>query len=83
MAYFRTFGQDDIVFYITESLLDTITLDKGYCKGNLYAALWFLILLGMYMYHAIQVYMTITQVKKVIPDVKKMQSIPPKMNKKI
>ena len=79
MAYFRTLGQNDIVYYITESLLETITLDKGYCKGNLYAAFWYLLLLVIYVYHAIQVYLTMVQVKKVIPDVKKMQTVPPRM----
>lgn len=81
MAYFRTFGQSDIVYYITESLLETITLDKGYCKGNLYAAFWYLLLLVIYVYHVIQVYLTMVQVKKVIPDVKKMQTVPPRMER--
>lgn len=83
MAYLRNIGQDSIVYYISESLLETITLDKGYCKGNLYASFWFLILLILYIYHGIQIYLTMVQVVKIVPEVKKMQAIPPKMSKKI
>ena len=82
MAYLRQIGQNDPVVYITESLIETITLDKLYCKGNLYAAFWYIALLGMYLYHAIQVYFTMTHVRKSVPDIKKMHSLPPKMIKK-
>ena len=82
MAYFRNVGQDSVITYISESLLETITLDKGYCKGNLYASLWFIVLLILYVYHAIQIYYTMVKVVNIVPEVKKMQAIPPKMSKK-
>ena len=67
--------------YITEALVETISLDKGVCKGNLYASFWYLTLIGCYILHLVQLHYTFTHTKQLVPEVKKFQSLPPKFVK--
>ncbi len=82
MAYLRD-GMTDgtIVTFITESVVDTISLDKGVCKGNIYASVWYLALIAGYICHLLQLYYSFTTKKQLVPDVKKFQSLPPKFIK--
>ncbi len=82
MAYLRNPWQYDIVEYISESLIETIVLDRGYCKGNLYASFWFLILICLNITHLVHLYWTFTIVRQNVPTVKKFTQLPPKMNLK-
>jgi len=80
MAIMRTMPTDFIQF-ITESLVETISIDRGICKGNLYASLWYLTLIALYVRHLLLIYATFTHKKQIIPDVKKFQSLPPRFIK--
>ena len=80
MAYLRRLGQSDRLAYLTEAVLETITLDKGYCKGNLYATFWYLLLLVLYLVHLVHLYWTFSIKKQIVPDVKKFTNLPPKVN---
>jgi len=80
MALLRTVPPD-LLSFITESLVETISLDKGICKGNLYASLWYLALLIAYIWHLLQLYYTFTHKKQLVPEVKKFQNLPPKFVK--
>lgn len=76
MALLRNTNQTD---YLTESLIETISIDKGYCRGNVYAAAWYLVLLVIYVTHVIHLYWTFTHKKHLVPDVKRFQTLPPKI----
>jgi len=80
MAFLRDSSQSDVVVYITESLVETISGDKGYCKGNLYAAFWYIGLLVCYVTHVIHLYWTFSHTKQIIGEVKKFGSLPPRVS---
>ena len=80
MAYLRKLGQSDGLSYLTEAVIETLTLDKGYCRGNLYASVWFIILLVFNVLHLVHLYWTFVLKKQIVPDVRKFTSLPPKIN---
>lgn len=76
MALLRNTNQTD---YLTESLIETISIDKGYCRGNVYAAAWYLVLLIVYVTHVVHLYWTFTHKKHLVPEPKRFQTLPPKI----
>jgi aspartate ammonia-lyase len=65
--------------YLTEALVETISVDKGLCKGNIYASIWYIGLLVLYVTHAIHVFWTFTYKRHKVPDVKNYHSLPPRV----
>lgn len=84
MASLKRWGMPEshLEFWST-TLLDTLTLgkDEG-IRGSLWGALWYYLLLALYLFHSLHLYWSFTYRVQVVPEVKRYQNLPiPKMKK--